>query len=212
MRKKKIVIPTEEEVAEYASDAERPEPPAPKGESDAEATPAAPPPEPDEAGQWREKFLRAKAELSNYQKRAEKERVDALRYAHASLVRAILPVLADLERVIESGEAHKDSPDAILDGARLTLDNLLKVLREYHVERIESVGQPFDPAVHEAMMERPSADHPDRTVLQEVAKGYRLYDRVLSPAKVIVSKAVGPEGEAEAPESAGGEEAKPDKG
>lgn len=206
-KKKRIVIPSEEEVSQFGGDA---------GDSTPE-TPGANPGEPGEAdpkpgeaeahdqnaeapealgdenfsadaAQWRDKYLRAKAELVNFQRRAEKDRSDALRYAYAPLVRSLLPIIDDLERVIASGEEHKDNAQAILDGVRLVFENFVKSLREHQVERIEAQGEPFDPAVHEAMMEQPSAEHAERTVLQEVARGYRLHDRVLRPAKVIVSK------------------------
>ncbi|GMV97422.1 MAG: nucleotide exchange factor GrpE [Phycisphaerae bacterium] len=194
----KVVIPSEEEVAKYGSGstgqtcATEPGGDAEAGPTDAARETAQPAPEQD----WKDIALRARAELSNYQKRAEKDRAEALRYAHAALVKALLPVLDNLERVVQSGSADappggqvepNDLHRALLDGAKLTLDTFLKVLRDFDVEVISAEGQPFDPQVHEAMMERPS-DHAERIVLQELAKGYRLHDRVLRPAKVIVSK------------------------
>lgn len=200
-KSKKIVIPTEDEVAQYADKAlgaeDPPSSPAevPEDESaqnDEVGTSAAggAAEELPEAEQWKEKCLRAKAELANYQRRMQKDHAESLRYANASLVRALLPILDDLERVVESAPSHQDSAGAVLDGVRLTLENCLKVLRDCHVERIEAEGKPFDPKVHEAVMEQPSPKHAERTVLQEVAKGYRLHDRILRPAKVIVSKPV----------------------
>lgn len=144
---------------------------------------------PPEVEQWKDKYLRCKAELANFQRRSEKDRAQALRYANAGLAKSLLPTLDDLERVLQSGQAHKDSVDAILEGVRMTLEGLLKTLAEHQVERIEAEGRPFDPQVHEAMIQEPSADHPDKTVLKELVKGYRLQERVLRPAKVIVSKA-----------------------
>ena len=200
-KQKKIVIATGDEVAQYADK-------APGHEDDSSSSAAAPKDESadtgevggatagavaeelSEAEQWKEKCLRAKAELANYQRRMGKDHAESLRYANAPLVRALLPIVDDLERVIESEPSHKDSTRAVLDGVKLTLDNFLKVLRDAHVERIEAEGKPFDPKVHEAMMEQPSPDHTERTVLKDVVKGYRLYERVLRPAKVIVSKAV----------------------
>jgi len=198
---KKIVIPTEDEVVKYADKAPSEEdtssPPAAvsqpesaeTGETGGTVADVAAD-EPTEAEQWKEKCLRAKAELANYQRRIQKDHAESLRYANAPLVRGLLPILDDLERVIESEPTHQDSARAVLDGVKLTLDNFLKVLRDCHVERIEAEGKLFDPQVHEAMMEEPSPDHAEPTVLREVVKGYRLYDRVLRPAKVIVSKAV----------------------
>ena len=120
----------------------------------------------------------------------------------SGLAKALLPILDDLERIIESGREHPDNAEAVVDGVKLTLDNLLKALSDFQVSRIDAAGQPFDPEVHEAMMEQPSPEHPERTVLQELSKGYRLHDRVIRPSKVIVSKPQAAEGEGTAPPAA----------
>ena len=208
-KKKKIVLPPEDEVTEYASDSPRGDeatsrPASANGEARSEQPEeeAARRPEADD---FKEKFLRAKADLVNYQRRAEKHRADSLRYANARLVQALLPILDDLERVVGSGSESAGSVETVVDGVKLTLDNFLKVLRDFSVSRIEAQGQVFDPAVHEAMMQQDSTEHAEPTVLQEVVKGYQLYDRVLRPARVIVSKppeaspgqAVGDEGQAD---------------
>ncbi len=200
-KKKKIVIPSEGEVAQYAggsaSDGQAP------GEGAAQADGASPEAGTaeavekvcDEVGQWKEKFLRAKADLANYQRRAEKDRSETLRYANARLVKALLPILDDLERVVASGSEQAGEVEAVASGVRLTLDNFLKVLRDFDVQTIEAEGQPFNPAVHEAMMQQPSEEHSDPTVLQEVVKGYQLHERVLRPSRVIVSKPIADENE-----------------
>jgi len=209
--KKKIVIPTEEDVARFgggpapAEPAGRPEG-APAGEAAARPAEETPPgAETTAAGegasseasnaeleQWKEKFLRAKAELLNYQRRAEKDRAESLRYANAGLVKALLPVLDDLERVIVAAAEHKSDPDALADGVRLTLENCLKILNSFGIEPIEALGKPFDPSRHEAMMQQPSDEYAEPTVLTEMVKGYRLHDRVLRPSRVIVSKPAEP--------------------
>ncbi len=193
--KKKIVIPSEEEVAQFGGEAETAPADAgvPPESSAPESVPAgedatAVEPRVKELEEWKEKCLRAKAELLNYQKRSRKEHEESLRYAHASLARALLPILDDLERVIGNGLEHKDNAESVLNGVKMTLDNFRKVLGEHHVIPIEAQGQGFDPQVHEAMMQQPSDDYPEPTVLQVLAKGYKLHDRVLRPAKVIVSR------------------------
>ncbi len=185
MSKKKIGISNEEDFSEFAGAQAAGQPVAPDRSADAAQTEGQAPPL-SEAEEWKDKCLRARAELLNFQRRSEKDRSDALRYANAGLVKSLLPVLDDLERVIESTSA--DEGGHLLEGVRLTRDNFTKVLQEAHVETISAAGQPFDPRIHEALMQQPSADHPPGTVLQEVARGYKLYDRVLRPAKVIVSK------------------------
>ena len=183
----KVVMPSAEEVAQYGGGQGGPasDPPAPD-EAEA-AAPAAAAEAPAAENDWRDIALRARAELSNFQKRSEKDRADSIRYANAGILRALLPVIDNLERVIQSGAAAEADSQTLLAGVKLTVEMFQKILRDYHVETIVAEGQPFDPQVHEAMMERPS-DHAERTVLQELAKGYKLHDRVLRPAKVIVSK------------------------
>lgn len=201
--KKKIVIPNEEEVAEYGqrNAGQSEENPAPdqeamaakEGEGESrDAGSEQPADMSEDALEWKDKYLRARAELANYQRRAEKDRNDALKYANAGLVKSLLPVIDDLERVLQQDASTGnggENAEAIRNGVRLTLDNLIKVLQQFQVKVIESEGKEFDPAYHEAMMEQPSDEHPPRTVLQELSKGYRLHDRVLRPSKVIVSRA-----------------------
>jgi molecular chaperone GrpE len=159
--------------------------------ADAPPTEAGPEASSSEGGavdEWKDKFLRAKADLVNFQRRAERERQDALRYAHAGLVKSLLPAVDDLERVIQSASEGPASSERLVDGVKMTLANFEKILREHQVTGIEAAGQPFDPEFHEAVMEQPSPEHTERTVLQVVGRGYKLHDRVLRPAKVIVSK------------------------
>jgi molecular chaperone GrpE len=217
--KKKIAIPSEEEVARFGGGSqpesaggpqaaqpsqESATPPAdqspPGAATPAEEAPASPETLRAELELWKDKCLRAKAEMANYQRRVEKERSDSVRYAHATFATALLPVLDDLERLMTAATEHKNDPDALADGVRLTLDGFLKVLKEFRVERIEAAGKTFDPSQHEAIMQQPSAEHAEPTVLTETSKGYRLHDRILRPARVIVSKPADP------PAAAGGSE------
>lgn len=197
-RKKKIEIASDEEVAQYGggrngnASAESDVPEETSAENGGEQSPdeAVPETSATDTEDWKDKFLRARAELANFQRRSEKDRNDALRYANAGLVRALLPVIDDIERIIAAGREHKDSADQIIEGIQLTLDNCLKALRQFGIEAIDAKDQPFDPQVHEAMMQQPSAEHDERVVLQELARGYKLHDRVLRPAKVIVSQPI----------------------
>lgn len=211
-KKHKIEIASEEEVRKYAGEApSQDEAARPDDAQTAAESPAAADGESTEAGtgltteaqEWKDKCLRARAELANYQKRIEKERIDLIRYANAGLAKSLLPTIDDLERVIGSGQQTPDNAAGLIEGVKLTLENLLKALRELHIERIEAEGKPFDPQVHEAMMEQPS-EYPERIVLQELMKGYRLHDRVLRPAKVIVSKPAEPSGTGEQAENEAG--------
>jgi molecular chaperone GrpE len=138
--------------------------------------------------QLEDKLLRARAEAQNQQKRAAAEHAEAIRYANAGLMRSLLGVLDDFERSLAALE-NDDTPPAVVKGVRLIYENLLKVMREGGLGEIEALHKPFDPSLHEAMMQQPNGDHPDGTVIEEVARGYRLHDRVIRPSKVVVSKA-----------------------
>ncbi len=190
----KIVTPSAEEVAAYGGQGAESgsEPGSEQPTAAAAESPAVSPEEAaarSEAQEWRDRCLRARAELANYQKRIEKDRSEAMRYAHAELARALLPVIDDLERLIKGAEEPNATLETLVKGVQLTRDNFLKVLQQFHVLPIEAHGRPFDPNVHEALLEQAS-DHPERTVLQELAKGYKLHDRVLRPSKVIVSRSL----------------------
>lgn len=144
-----------------------------------------------------DKHLRAVAEHQNYVRRAAAEHGEALRYATTDLIKSLLPVVDDFERTLAAVGEGDASP--LAKGVGLVHGNLIKALEAHHVQRIESVGQPFDPSCHQAMMQRPTEDQPPGTVLEEYQPGYKLWDRVLRPAKVIVAKAVGesePQGQA----------------
>lgn len=137
-----------------------------------------------------ESLLRAKADFQNFQRRSAVERSEAIQYANAELMRSLLEVLDDFERSLAAVESS-DSIASVVDGVRLVYENLVKALRQHGLETIEALHQPFDPHLHQAVMQQPSEDHPTGTVLQETAKGYRLWDRVIRPTKVIVSKTPG---------------------
>jgi len=133
-------------------------------------------------------LLRAKADYKNFQRRSAMQCAETARYANAELIRSLLGVIDDFERSLASAQSC-DNLQAVMDGVRLVHENFMKVLEAQGLEGIEALGRPFDPNIHQALMQQPSADAPPGTVLEEIAKGYRLGDRVLRPAKVIVSQA-----------------------
>ena len=115
------------------------------------------------------------AELQNQQKRALRDKQEAQRYAESEFARELLVVIDDLERTLDSAKATTDA-QALAEGVRIIYDHFLKVLRGRHIAPIESVGRPFDPAFHEALLQQPSADQPDGTVLQELASGHTKHE------------------------------------
>ncbi len=135
-----------------------------------------------------EKFLRAYADLENYKKRAEKEKVDNFRYATEELIRDLLPFVDNLERAVEHASSETDNnPQALIEGVELTLKDLIKVLEKHGLQPIESVGKPFDPNLHEAMMQVENEEYEPQTVVEEFQKGYLIRDRLLRPARVSVA-------------------------
>jgi molecular chaperone GrpE len=140
-----------------------------------------------EVDSLKDSLLRAKADFQNLQRRSGIERAEAVRYANVELMRSLLGVLDDFERSLAAA-GSSDEAKPVVDGVRLVYENLLKALRQHGLEPIEALHRPFDPHFHEAIMQQPSSEHPEGTVLEEAARGYKLRDRVIRPTKVIVSK------------------------
>ena len=139
-----------------------------------------------EARELRDKNLRLIADGRNFQQRAQREKQEAIKYAEADLARELLLVLDDLERTREAVRAGNEVT-AIADGLRLMHERFLKVLKAHHIEPIEALRKPFNPDLHEALLQQPSDEHPAGTVMQEVARGYKMHERVLRPSRVTVS-------------------------
>lgn len=142
-----------------------------------------------ETAELRDKLLRAVAEQQNVRTRAAHEQAEAARYANASLVKSLLSSLDDFERLLEHSSDAEVS--TLRDGAKLIYDNLKRALAAHRVTEIDGAGVPFDPRIHEAMLQQPSSDHAPGTVTQVLQRGYRLEERVLRPAKVIIASATG---------------------
>jgi len=145
-----------------------------------------------EVAEWKDKYLRALAEQQNAMRRAANERDDSIRFANAGLLRSLLEVVDDFDRAMDAAQ-QAETAAGVVDGVKLVQEKLAKFLRDQNVEPIEAQGAMFDPGQHEALLQQPSAEHAAGTVIQQVQRGYRLRDRVLRPAKVIV--AAGPAGE-----------------
>ncbi|HEY7309989.1 MAG TPA: nucleotide exchange factor GrpE [Gemmataceae bacterium] len=140
--------------------------------------------------QKRDEYLdlaqRARADFENYQKRMARDLVQERRYAQAPLASDLLPALDNLERAIAAAEqAGEQGP--LVQGVSMVHTQLLDILRRHGVTRIEAQDQPFDPNLHQAVMQQPSKDHPPMTVVQVLEQGYLIHERVLRPARVVVS-------------------------
>lgn len=142
----------------------------------------------------RDQLMRRMAEFQNYRRRTEQEKALLIDMGKAMVIRDMLDVLDDLERSVqaaEEAEGRNDTREAytsLKQGVELVYKKFLDALAKYGVEPIEAVGQPFDEARHEAVMQQPAPEGtPPGIVLRELQKGYRMGDRILRHAKVIVS-------------------------
>lgn len=133
-------------------------------------------------------YLRAQADLENYRKRAQREKEDLARFANEAILREILPVLDNLERAVEHAGAGGEN-GSLLQGVEMTLSQFRKVLEKFGVSPIQALGEPFDPARHEAMGQVETGKYPPNAVAQELQKGYLLNDRLLRPSLVMVARA-----------------------
>ncbi len=133
-----------------------------------------------------ERLLRTSADFDNFKKRALKEKEDTRKFGSESLLKDFLPVADNLERALDHAEQH--DPKQVLEGVRLVQKMLESQLARHGVTSFSAVGLAFDPTLHEALMQQES-DSPPNTVLSEMARGYKLHDRLVRPAAVVVSKA-----------------------
>jgi molecular chaperone GrpE len=140
------------------------------------------------AEHW-ERLVRQSADLENYKKRAARERQDAIKYATESLMQKLLPVLDNFEAALAAvQQGNAENTQSLLTGVSMIQQQLKSVLTESGLEEIESHGKPFDPNIHEAVSQAESAEHPEGHVMQQLRKGYRLRERLLRPATVVVAK------------------------
>jgi molecular chaperone GrpE len=144
-----------------------------------------------QAAEAQDRYLRGQAELENVRKRLRREMEDERRYAELPLLADLLPVIDNINRAVEAAEKNADAA-SLLSGFKMVGQQLHRVLEKHHVEPIAAEGQPFDPAVHEAILQRPSEDHPQGTVIGVGQPGYKLHDRVVRPAQVVVSTKTSP--------------------
>jgi molecular chaperone GrpE len=131
-----------------------------------------------------ERELRLRAEFENYRKRASRDLVEARERAQGQLLGELLPVLDNLERALDAAEHHDEGK--VLGGVRMTRDMFVDLLRRAGVEEIETVGVLFDPHVHDAVVMQPSSQE-EGVVTAVLERGYRQGERVLRPARVVVS-------------------------
>jgi molecular chaperone GrpE len=137
-----------------------------------------------------DRWLRQTAELDNFKKRTARERDEAIRLANEALIKDLLPVVDNLERAVAHSSGGGNGKP-LVEGVEMVLRQFLDVLTKHGAVQMLAVGQPFDPAKHEAMTQVESDDHEPNSVVEEHQKGYLFRDRLLRPALVSVAKASG---------------------
>jgi molecular chaperone GrpE len=151
----------------------------------------------EQLAQWRERAMRASADLENFRKRMARERAEDRRYANQGLLEELLPVLDNFEMGLQAAAADKES--MIFRGMEMVKKQLDDFMSGQGVEEIRADGQVFDPNLHEAVMQEQCPETEEGVVLRVIRNGYRMHDRLLRPASVVVAKgpAAGedPEGE-----------------
>lgn len=133
-----------------------------------------------------DRWVRAAADLDNYKKRAQKEREEIQRFGAEKLVKDLLPVLDNLDRALAAAAAD----DPLVAGVKLVRSSFEQALARHGVKGFSALGQPFDPARHEALMQVPTADAAPGTVVLEHARGFTLNERLVRPAMVGVAVAL----------------------
>ena len=134
-----------------------------------------------------DRFLRMAADLENYKKRTAREKEDWMKFANEDLIKSILPFIDNLERAVNHAEKVVGT-EVLTEGIKLTLQQILQTLNRFGLAPFDSVGMPFDPARHEAMIVVETDQHEPDQVVEEFQKGYLLNERLLRPATVSVSK------------------------
>ena len=140
----------------------------------------------EEAKGLNDKYLRLAAEFDNYKRLSQRDQRDQIRFGNERLLKELLPVVDNLERAIKASQ-NGGSSDVLIQGVDLTLKQLTGTLTRFQVIPVETVGQLFDPATHQAVTSVASEKVPERHVVDEFQRGYLLHDRILRAAMVSVS-------------------------
>ena len=140
-----------------------------------------------ELEKFRDLALRASADLDNYRKRMSKEREEAIKFANSSFLERLIPILDNFEFGLEAARSAS-SPVSILEGMKMVQKQIQDFLSSAGIEMIDATGQHFDPQLHEAISQEESKQVPDGIVIRQLRRGYKLRDRLIRPANVVVSK------------------------
>jgi molecular chaperone GrpE len=136
-----------------------------------------------------DRLLRARADLENYKKRAARERQDAVRFAHVTLIEKLIPALDSFDMALAAADTTEgDGLASLKTGIAMVHGQIKTALTEAGLLEVDAAGQVFDPQVHEAVSQLESAEVPEGQVLRQLRKGYKLHERLIRPATVVVAK------------------------
>ena len=137
----------------------------------------------------KDNWIRTAADFENFKRRAARERTEAVQFANALLLQKLLPVLDNFEMALAAAQsAGGESAASLQAGVAMIQQQLKSVLLESGLEEIDATSKPFDPALHEAVSQQETSELPEGQVVQQIRKGYKLGERLLRPAAVIVAK------------------------
>lgn len=141
------------------------------------------------AAQYQDQMLRTAADLENFKKRAARERLEAIKFANESLLEKLIPVLDNFDMALAAANAPNTSVGSLQAGINMIQQQLKSAMADAGLEEIDARGQAFDPNLHEALSQQETTEVPEGHVAQQVRKGYKLRERLLRPASVLVAKA-----------------------
>jgi len=134
-----------------------------------------------------DRLLRTIAEFDNYRKRVAREKEDIIKYGNEKFAFDLLPVMDNFERSLEQARTSKEI-EPVIEGIEMIIKQFISILEKFHIKSFESIGEAFDPEKHEAMAQQEHHEYDENTVIEEYQKGYFLKEKLLRPARVIVSK------------------------
>ena len=136
-----------------------------------------------------ERLLRTTADFDNFKKRAAREKQEAIKFANESLLQKLIPLLDHFDMAQSAAQtAQSEATQSLQTGVNMIFQQFRNVLTEAGLEEIDATGKPFDPNLHEAVSQAETAAVPEGHVVQQIRKGYRLRERLLRPASVVVAK------------------------
>ena len=140
-----------------------------------------------------DRLLRTTADLDNFKKRAAREKQEAIRFASEGLLQKLVPLLDNFEMALAAAQnAPNDAAGSLKAGIQMVHQQFKNVLAEAGLEEIDALGKPFDPNLHEALSQKESTEAPEGQVIEQLRRGYKLRERLLRPASVVVAKQPSP--------------------